>query len=193
MAGEMTSEPESATTVPPEVAYYYPEWHRRPDEHGWVKSLLLFFDEIALLVLDYKRFEPANLDPTLAGALQLCGCPQVPVGGGTDEWRDLGSPRSGYAMTPSAHLLPMSSGLDNHLEPRGTAALGHHRCLALASRRQRGLHEAEDPPSRLVAGTPVQAAVSWSMPSRSRTRAVGHTSVRPKRIVGRPSRPLLRK
>lgn len=69
----MTSEPESDVTVPPEVAYYYPEWHWRPDEHGWIKSLLLFFDEIALLVPDYKRFEPANLDPALAGALQNPG------------------------------------------------------------------------------------------------------------------------
>jgi hypothetical protein len=60
----MTSE------VAPEVAYYYPEWHWRPDEHSWVKSLLLFFDEIALLVPDYKRYEPAALDPEVAGALQ---------------------------------------------------------------------------------------------------------------------------
>lgn len=54
----------------PEVAYYYPEWHWHPDEHGWVKSLLLFFDEIALLVPDYKRHQPANMDPELAGALE---------------------------------------------------------------------------------------------------------------------------
>lgn len=66
----MTIEPESVASAPPEVAYYYPEWHWRHDEHGWIKSLLLFFDEIALLVPDYKRFEPANLDPILAGALQ---------------------------------------------------------------------------------------------------------------------------
>jgi hypothetical protein len=66
----MTTESASPVTVRPEVAYYYPEWHWRPDEHGWIKSLLLFFDEIALLVPDYKRFEPANLDPPLAGVLQ---------------------------------------------------------------------------------------------------------------------------
>lgn len=61
---------QSAPDVLPEVAYYYPEWHWRPDEHGWVKTLLLFFDEIALLVPDYKRFQPANIDPEVAGALQ---------------------------------------------------------------------------------------------------------------------------
>jgi hypothetical protein len=54
----------------PEVAYYYPEWHWEPDEHAWVKSLLLFFDEIALLVPDYKRGQPATMDPVLAGALE---------------------------------------------------------------------------------------------------------------------------
>jgi len=63
------SEPANQPDLPPEVAYYYPEWHWRPDEHGWVKSLLLFFDEIALLVPDYKRREPANIDPEVAGAL----------------------------------------------------------------------------------------------------------------------------
>ncbi len=60
----------SSDRSPPEVAYYYPEWHWRPDEHAWVKSLLLFFDEIALLVPDYKRHQPADLDPEVAGALE---------------------------------------------------------------------------------------------------------------------------
>jgi hypothetical protein len=68
--GDNMTEEERRPSVAPEVAYYYPEWHWRPDEHGWVKSLLLFFDEIALLVPDYKRHQPANIDPELAGALQ---------------------------------------------------------------------------------------------------------------------------
>lgn len=68
--GDVTGERQALAALPREVAYYYPEWHWRPDEHGWIKSLLLFFDEVALLVPHYKRFEPANLDPTLAGALQ---------------------------------------------------------------------------------------------------------------------------
>jgi hypothetical protein len=66
------SETTSSTTIP-EVAYYYPEWHWRPDDHGWVKSLLLFFDQVALLVPDYKRHEPANIDPARAGALEDAG------------------------------------------------------------------------------------------------------------------------
>lgn len=62
--------PTTEIETPPEVAYYYPEWHWQPDEHGWVKSLLLFFDEIALLVPDYKRHQPALQDPVLAGVLE---------------------------------------------------------------------------------------------------------------------------
>lgn len=69
----MVTSSNSKPDLPPEVAYYYPEWHWRPDDHGWIKSLLLFFDQIALLVPDYKRFEPANRDPALAGALLDAG------------------------------------------------------------------------------------------------------------------------
>lgn len=65
--------PQTPPDILPEAAYYYPEWHWRADEHGWVKSLLLFFDEIALLVPDYKRDQPANIDPEVAGALQDAG------------------------------------------------------------------------------------------------------------------------
>lgn len=66
----MSGQQPDATPTVPEVAYYYPEWHWSPDEHSWVKSMLLFFDEVALLVPNYKRHEPANLDPELAGALE---------------------------------------------------------------------------------------------------------------------------
>lgn len=64
------TEADQGSGLAPEVAYYYPEWHWSPDAHGWVKSLLLFFDEIALLVPDYKRHQPADLDPEVAGVLQ---------------------------------------------------------------------------------------------------------------------------
>jgi hypothetical protein len=50
-----------------EVAFYYPGhlWHR-PD---WIKTLLLFFDGVGLLVPEYKRGEPEAYDPVLAGPL----------------------------------------------------------------------------------------------------------------------------
>ncbi|MFN2627983.1 MAG: hypothetical protein ABR569_05015, partial [Gaiellaceae bacterium] len=54
-----------------EAAFYYPGviWHD-PD---WIKSLTLFFDEIALLVPDYMRERPHLLDPAIAEGLQQAG------------------------------------------------------------------------------------------------------------------------
>lgn len=37
----------------PEVAYYYPPPYWGGQDHGWVKSLLLFFDQIAILLPNY--------------------------------------------------------------------------------------------------------------------------------------------
>jgi len=73
MTGPVVGDSDTSPVPPPEVAYYYPEWHWAPDEHSWIKTLLLFFDQIALLVPDYKRDEPANIDPEVAGALQDAG------------------------------------------------------------------------------------------------------------------------
>lgn len=55
----------------PELAFYYPGhlWHR-PD---WMKTLLLFFDGIGLLVPEYKQTEPELADPYLAGPLREQG------------------------------------------------------------------------------------------------------------------------
>jgi hypothetical protein len=54
-----------------ETAFYYPGviWH----DAGWVKSLALFFDEVALLVPDYMRDRPLALDPAIAEPLQDAG------------------------------------------------------------------------------------------------------------------------
>lgn len=54
-----------------EVAFYYPGhlW-QRPD---WMKTLLLFFDGIGLLVPEYKQDEPELADPILAGPLREKG------------------------------------------------------------------------------------------------------------------------
>src|SRR5579871_235364 len=59
--------PETGTALQ-EVAYYHePYWG--PDTGDWIKSLLLFFDGIALLVPDYMRERPLDADPTLAQPL----------------------------------------------------------------------------------------------------------------------------
>ena len=51
-----------------EVAFYYPGhlWHHT----DWIKTLLLFFDGIGLLVPEYKKGEPEARDPVLAGPLR---------------------------------------------------------------------------------------------------------------------------
>lgn len=65
------------------TAFYYPGviWHNA----SWVKSLALFFDEVALLVPDYMRDRPLALDPAIAEPLQDAGLlrilsPEVLVG-----------------------------------------------------------------------------------------------------------------
>lgn len=51
-----------------EVAYFHePYWG--PKQGDWIKSLLLFFDGVALLVPDYMRDKPLLTDPTLAQPL----------------------------------------------------------------------------------------------------------------------------
>lgn len=51
-----------------EVAFYYPGhiW-RSPN---WIKTLLLFFDGVGILIPEYKRDEPEMIDPELAGPLR---------------------------------------------------------------------------------------------------------------------------
>lgn len=54
-----------------EVAFYYPGhlWH----VGHWVKTLLLFFDGVGLLIPEYKKDEPELTDPVLAGPLRERG------------------------------------------------------------------------------------------------------------------------
>jgi hypothetical protein len=62
---------------PPEIAYYYPEPYWLAQEGGWIKSLLLFFDQIAILLPDYMRGRHVVADPTLAEPLEDRGLLQV--------------------------------------------------------------------------------------------------------------------
>ena len=63
--------PESAS--PTETAYYYPEPYWLEREGGWVKSLLLCFDEIAILLPKYMYGVHDFVDPTLAGPIEELG------------------------------------------------------------------------------------------------------------------------
>jgi hypothetical protein len=74
----VSTSPEGPNGSPtPETAYYYPEWRWSAEDYGWVKSLLLFFDEISLLVPEYMGDLPAEMDPGLAGALRDRGMLRV--------------------------------------------------------------------------------------------------------------------
>jgi hypothetical protein len=57
----------------PDLAYYYPETYWRGDETDAMKSLLLFFDGIAILLPQYMRGRETAADPVLAGPLQERG------------------------------------------------------------------------------------------------------------------------
>jgi hypothetical protein len=62
---------------PPETAYYYPEPYWLGQESGWIKSLLLFFDEVAILLPEYMYGRHLTADPTLAEPLEDRGLLRV--------------------------------------------------------------------------------------------------------------------
>lgn len=65
---EATAAPTNTETALREVAYHHePYWG--PSQGDWIKSLLLFFDGVALLVPDYMRDRPLFTDPSLAQPL----------------------------------------------------------------------------------------------------------------------------
>ena len=61
----------------PEVAYYYPAPHWVSDESGWVKSLLLFFDELAILLPQYMHGHHQVADPSMVMPLEERGLLRV--------------------------------------------------------------------------------------------------------------------
>jgi hypothetical protein len=71
MSGTSEADVSLSKERPPEVAFYYPGhlWYN-PD---WIKSLLLFFDGIGLLVPEYKKGELESRDPSLAQPLREKG------------------------------------------------------------------------------------------------------------------------
>ena len=56
-----------------EVAYYYPEPYWSGREGTWVKTLLLFFDSVAILLPSYMYGRQSTADPTLALPLEERG------------------------------------------------------------------------------------------------------------------------
>ena len=61
----------------PDVACYYPAPYWMLCESDWVKSLLLFFDQIVILLSDYMYGRHVVADPTLVGHMEDRGLLQV--------------------------------------------------------------------------------------------------------------------
>lgn len=65
------------TSAMTEVAYYYPQPYWRMSEGDWLKSLLLFFDRIAILLPRYMHGVEVAADPVLAGPMEQRGLLQI--------------------------------------------------------------------------------------------------------------------
>ena len=61
----------------PDIAYYYPAPYWQMHESNWVKSLLLFFDQVAILLPDYMYGRHQSADQTLVEPLEEIGLLQV--------------------------------------------------------------------------------------------------------------------
>lgn len=61
----------------PDIAYYYPAPYWTLRETDWIKSLLLFFDRVAILLPGYMYGRHRTGDPTLAGALEDTGLLEI--------------------------------------------------------------------------------------------------------------------
>ena len=60
-----------------DTAYYYPAPYWVLRDSDWIKSLLLFFDDIAILLPNYMYGRHTDADPTLAGPLEERGLLRV--------------------------------------------------------------------------------------------------------------------
>ena len=60
-----------------DTAYYYPAPYWNMQETSWIKSLLLFFDDIATLLPDYMYGRHVHADPVLAAPLEERGLLRV--------------------------------------------------------------------------------------------------------------------
>lgn len=76
-ASQGTPDPENVEAELPDVAYYYPAPYWGMSEGDWLKSLLLFFDSVAILLPRYMRGREIAADPVLAGPMTERGLLRV--------------------------------------------------------------------------------------------------------------------
>ncbi len=95
-----------------ELAFYYPGHLWRHTD--WIKSLLLFFDGVGLLIPEYKKGEPERIDPFLAEPLREQGLLHYLV---ADEVVD----QAATAQLATALMTFITSGAFDDLSRDGTA------------------------------------------------------------------------
>ena len=75
--GRTARNPDRNMNERPDVAYYYPVPYWMSRETDWIKSLLLFFDRVAILLPGYMYGLHRTEDPTLAGSLEDMGLLEI--------------------------------------------------------------------------------------------------------------------
>ena len=60
-----------------DTAYYYPAPYWLQEEEDWIKTSLLFFDDVAILLPDYMRGRHRDATPWLTGPMEEQGLLQI--------------------------------------------------------------------------------------------------------------------
>jgi hypothetical protein len=107
----MATQP-SEVVSPPEIAFYYPGplWY----SSDWTKSLLLFFDGVALLVPRYMKERPEQVDPIMASPLRERGLLHI-----LEPETLVDKPATEQLATALTNII--TSGVLDHLAKEGTA------------------------------------------------------------------------
>ena len=108
----MSTQSHGAESSLPQIAFYYPGplWY----SSDWTKSLLLFFDGVALLVPAYMKERPEQLDPIMASPLRERGLLHI-----LEPETLVDKPATEQLATALTDII--TSGALDHLAKEGTA------------------------------------------------------------------------
>lgn len=171
-----------------ELAYYYPEPYWLANEGSWIKSLLLFFDGVAILLPDYMSGRELVADPSLAepltdrGLLKVLqpewfvdeelsnrlaeGMVELIVGGAFDET----APDESASSNPTRSSSSVGSDTVNALRPPPSRRTrpGSSVSPRSSSRIPRRTVSCESPVARTTAANPPRPHERASAPAHKR-------------------------